>query len=53
MISPILVGGFVEMDRALLYAPYWFEGQGVLWEESLYLPQEKPLFRRNKLQLKE
>ena len=24
MISHVLIGGFVEMDRALLY---WFEGQ--------------------------
>ena len=27
MISPVLIGGFVEMDRELLYnyAPYWVE----------------------------
>ena len=35
MIYPILNGGFVEMDRALLelmHNPYWFEGHGVILE---------------------
>ena len=37
MISPVVIGGFVEMERALLYvyAPYWFEAQGVVLKQEV------------------
>ena len=35
MISPVLIGGFVEKDRALLYIPrIGKEGQGVIYEQK-------------------
>ena len=38
MISPVLIGGFVEMDRVLLYLPsYWFEDQRVILEQEVCL----------------
>ena len=45
MISPFLVGGFVETDRALLYvyAPYWFKGQGVIVGPPLKLKVFQPV----------
>ena len=37
MIYPVLICGFLEMGRALLYvhAPYWFDGQGVILEQEV------------------
>ena len=33
-ITPVLIGGFVEMDNFCIY-PYWFEGQGGILEQEV------------------
>ena len=37
IIFPVLVGGFVKPNRALLYvyAPYWIEGQGGILKQKV------------------
>ena len=34
MISPVLIWGFVEMDKAYMHI-YWFEGQGVILKQKV------------------